>query len=302
MLSILIPIYNFNVVELVMELHRQTAELNVPVEILAFDDGSEAKWKALNRTLKDLLGVHYRELEHNKGRAAIRNYLARRANFEYLLFLDCDAGIVRNDFLKSYLNNLPAHPLVYGGRIYKDEPPQNPALYFHWYYGRFREQMDVKTRLMKPWHSFMTNNFVINKELFFSIGFNESLKQYGHEDTLFGMELARRQVPVLHIDNPVEHLGLEPVDVFLRKTDQAIENLLFLHKTGHRVDTRLMNTFEKVKGWKMVGPVRTILGILMPMITKNLAGRNVRLKAFDLYKLYRMLEVDRGSWIVARSS
>ncbi|RME04221.1 MAG: glycosyltransferase family 2 protein, partial [Bacteroidetes bacterium] len=46
MLSILIPIYNFNVVELVMELHRQATELDEPVEILAFDDGSEGKWKA----------------------------------------------------------------------------------------------------------------------------------------------------------------------------------------------------------------------------------------------------------------
>ncbi|GAB4245715.1 MAG: glycosyltransferase [Saprospiraceae bacterium] len=292
MLSILIPIYNFNVVELVMELHRQATELDEPVEILAFDDGSEGKWKALNRSLKDVPGVHYRELEKNKGRAAIRNYLARRANFEFLLFLDCDSGIVREDFLKTYLDYLPGHPLVYGGRVYKDEPPQNPKLYFHWYYGRFREQMDVATRKARPWHSFMTNNFVIDKALFLSIGFEESLTQYGHEDTLFGMELARRQVQVLHIDNPVEHLGLEPVEIFLRKTDQAIENLLFLRKTGRRVDTRLMNTLEAVERWKMSGLVRSILSAMWPLIKKNIYGRKVRLKAFDLYKLYKALCIE----------
>lgn len=289
MLSILIPIYNYNVVELVTELHRQAEHLDIPVEILAFDDGSEGKWKALNRRLKDVPGVHYRELERNKGRAAIRNYLARRANYDFLLFLDCDSGIVKDDFLATYLEYLPENPLVYGGRVYRDEPPQNPKLYFHWYYGRYREQMDVKTRSARPWHSFMTNNFVIRKDLFERILFDERLTQYGHEDTLFGMELARRQVPVLHIDNAVEHLGLEPVEVFLRKTDQAIENLIFLRQTGRRVDTRLMNTVEKVERWKMTGIVRGVLSLVMPAIKKNLAGKHIQLKAFDLYKLYRAL-------------
>ncbi|MBK9012976.1 MAG: hypothetical protein IPM82_02230 [Saprospiraceae bacterium] len=66
----------------------------------------------------------------------------------------------------------------------------------------------------------MTNNFLIPRQLFLEIQFDETLRQYGHEDTLFGMELARRQVPIVHIDNPLEHIGLEPVDVFLRKTEQ----------------------------------------------------------------------------------
>ena len=291
MLSILIPIYNFNVVELVTELHRQALELQQPVEILAFDDGSEDKWKALNRPLKDVPGVHYREMENNKGRSAIRNYLARRASYDFLLFLDCDAGMVKDDFLKSYLLKLPRHPVVYGGRVYQNEAPQNPALYFHWYYGRYREQMNTATRSARPWQAFMTNNFVIAKNLFLSIGFEESLTQYGHEDTLFGMELEKRQVPVLHIDNPVEHLGLEPVDVFLRKTDQAIENLLFLRKTGRRVNTRLMNTLEKVEACKMSRPVRLVLAALLPLIQQNLYGRRVWLKAFDLYKLHKALEL-----------
>ncbi len=296
MLSILIPIYNFNVVELVTELHRQAAALDVPVEITACDDGSDEEWKVLNRRLKDVPGVRYRELGKNKGRAAIRNYLARRANHDFLLFLDCDSGLVKEDFLATYLQYLPKHPLVYGGRIYREEPPQNADLYLHWYYGRYREQMDVATRSARPWHSFMTNNFVIRKDLFFSILFDESLTQYGHEDTLFGMELARRQVPVLHINNPVEHLGLEPTEVFLRKTDQAIENLLFLRKTGRRVDTRLLNSLEMVERMKMSGMVRSILSYILPLIKKNIYGKKVRLKAFDLYKLYRALSGVERSW------
>lgn len=293
MLSILIPIYNFDVGQLVSDLHQQSVALGVPVEILAFDDGSSEAWKTLNRAVQGLEGVHYLELPNNIGRAAIRNFLAHRANYDHLLFLDCDAGIVKPDYLQTYLSVITEHPVVCGGTIYADNPPPNPECFFRWYYGRHREQMDVHERASKPWYSFMTNNFVIRKDLFVAIGFDEKLTQYGHEDTLFGMELARRQVPVLHIDNPVVHLGLDTWEIFLRKTDQAIENLLFLRKTGCRLDTRLMNTLEMVEKWKMAPVVRVILKAMLPLIIRNLSGKNVHLKAFDLYKLYRALAANQ---------
>ena len=40
MFSILIPIYNFKVVDVVLELKAQAEKLDVPFEILCFDDAS----------------------------------------------------------------------------------------------------------------------------------------------------------------------------------------------------------------------------------------------------------------------
>ena len=81
--------------------------------------------------------------------------------------------------------------------------------YFHWKYGSLREQSSVEQRNLKPYHSFMTNNFLIPKSIFLAIRFEEALTQYGHEDTLFGMELQRRGVPIVHLANPLRHGGLE---------------------------------------------------------------------------------------------
>ena len=41
MLSILIPTYNYNVVPLVLDLHKQCLECEINFEILVFDDGSK---------------------------------------------------------------------------------------------------------------------------------------------------------------------------------------------------------------------------------------------------------------------
>jgi hypothetical protein len=50
--------------------------------------------------------------------------------------------------------------------------------------------------------------------------FSEDLKTYGHEDTLLGYDLFRNGIEIFHIDNPVEHTGLEDSSVLLRKPKQ----------------------------------------------------------------------------------
>ena len=54
MLSILIPIYNFAVKELVNELSSQAQDLNIPFEILCVDDTSKAIYIELNDGLEKL--------------------------------------------------------------------------------------------------------------------------------------------------------------------------------------------------------------------------------------------------------
>ena len=51
-----------------------------------------------------------------------------------------------------------------------------------------------------------------------------AVKGYGHEDTLFAMELKRHGFAVTHIDNPLEHIGIEPVEEFLRKSANGVTN------------------------------------------------------------------------------
>ncbi len=293
MFSILIPVFNFNIRPLVADLHRQCEANGSEFEILCFDDGSTEDFRHLNREVASHKNVIYKELPQNLGRSAIRNVLGKAARFPLLLFMDCDSKVVREGYVGEYLSEswklserlATATFIVYGGRCYSKIPPADPSLFFHWRYGIEREQSTAEQRCRSPYHSFMTNNFLIPRALFLSILFDENLRQYGHEDTLFGLELARRQVPILHIDNPLKHIGLEPAEVFLEKTRQGVENLAALWRRGAVIETRLLRMFLQVKKWRMGGLLAQVFKWSEPLIVSNLKSKNPGLRLFDFYKL-----------------
>ncbi|MEZ4961494.1 MAG: glycosyltransferase [Saprospiraceae bacterium] len=285
MLSILIPVYNFDIRPLVADLHGQCEASGKDFEIVCFDDGSSESFKKTNREIRGLEHLVYRELEQNLGRSAIRNALGKAARFPFLLFMDCDSKVVRKDFIQNYLAHLQPGALVYGGRSYGAQPPVDDAFYFHWLYGINREQSTAEQRRKFPYHSFMTNNFLVPSDIFLHIGFDETLTQYGHEDTLFGMELAKHNIPIVHIDNPLEHIGLEPAAVFLKKTRQGLENLALLWYAGKLVDTKLLRTFLALQRLGMQKPMAWLFSKTENSLVQNFTTKHPSLRLFDLYKL-----------------
>ncbi len=295
MLSILIPVYNFDIRNLVNDLNNQCTHLNIPFEIVCLDDGSQRKYKVKNREIISLEMVVYEELSQNLGRSKIRNELGKRASFEYLIFMDCDSKVVSKNYIKNYIeyikpvdnnNTAPVFDkLLYGGRCYSPFPPQNQDHLFHWTFGIHREQSSAKKRLEKPYHSFMTNNFFIPKKIFLEIPFDESLTQYGHEDTLFGMELRSNNISIVHIDNPLEHIGLEETEVFLGKSKKAIENLKVLYEKESGIETKLLNVFSSLRKFKFTWLFGKVFNIIEPLLIRNFRSKKPNLKQFDFYKL-----------------
>ena len=98
----------------------------------------------------------------------------------------------------------------------------------------------------------MTNNFAINKGLFAKILFNEELSGYGHEDTLFGFELKKINIHITHIDNPVLNNDLEKTSIYIKNTENSIENLykILLYKNFDQEliqDINLLAVFYRMK-------------------------------------------------------
>lgn len=286
MLSILIPIYNFEVVDFVKDLSNQASLCNIDFEILCFDDCSTPEFKVKNSPLATIKGVVYSDLPQNVGRSKIRNLLAEHAKYDYLLFLDCDSKNNTNQFIKNYISNVKPNTVVYGGRNYEAKPPANKDTFFRWWYGVNRETIGVEDRAKQPYHSFMTNNFMIPKELFLSIKLNEDLNGYGHEDTLLGIALKTKQIPILHIDNPLCHIGLESVDEFLQKTREGIQNLVLLIQSGQVDDSiKLYRYYNLVK---KIGIENKVLNYYLKNkinIEKKLARNRPNIRWFDIYKL-----------------
>ena len=142
MLSVLIPIYNFDIRPFVADLAEQAAALEVDCEIICFDDASDASFKELHKHLADNALVRYIESDENLGRSKVRNAMEREARYDNLLFLDCDGRVVRDDYLAQYAQ-IHAYDVVYGGRVYPKDAPTDNALLFHWYCGKQKEEVDV---------------------------------------------------------------------------------------------------------------------------------------------------------------
>ncbi len=290
-LSVLIPVFNRNVRELVAALVAQAPDWPGPLEIRLLDDDSAEEYRQQNRPLAALPLVQYQELSRNVGRAAIRNLLAAAAQHEWLLLLDNDSLLPDSQFLARYAAARARADVLIGGTAYEAAPPADPALLLRWRYGRAREARPAAQRQTAPYAQLTINNALLRAEVLRRFPLDERLTGYGHEDTRFGLELAAAQVPVLHLDNSVLHDGLEPAAVFLKKTYQAVRNLAHvLHTDGLGADTRLARTAQRLRSLGLAGAARATLGQMEAGLRRNLLANNPNLRALDALKLLWLLQ------------
>lgn len=286
MLSVLIPVYNFDVVPFVADLAKQCSVCNISFEIVCLDDCSAEKFRIKNAALKHIDNVVYEELPSNIGRSKIRNRLAEQAKFENLLFLDCDSKTNDTKFIENYIANIDGKSVVYGGRNYALNKPENPKEYFRWCYGVKRETISSGDRKKKMYSHFMTNNFCIPKAIYQSIKLDETIKGYGHEDTLFGIELKKQHVPILHIENSLCHIGLEDFETFIRKTEEGIANLnQLLNQNKVDESIKLLKAYKMVKKIGLEPAIYAYFQKNKSAILKRLQKEKTTLRWFDSYKL-----------------
>lgn len=225
MLSILIPTYNYDCTRLVHDLQVQAECAGIDYEIIVADDASPImSYREVNRKINVLPRCRLIELPENVGRARIRNRLADEAQGEWLLFMDADAEVISENFITDYLKYTDAD-VVCGGLCHADALPSPEVSLRYVYEKRADKKRTARYRAKNPYGHFITFCFMVRDKVFHSVRFDESITEYGHEDTLFGAELERRKVPILHIDNPMRQGGIETNEEFMEKTRASLRNL-----------------------------------------------------------------------------
>ena len=286
MISVLIPTYNYNAFSLVSILHKQLENEKVAFEIICLDDGSK-KFHSENQNINNLTNASYTILEKNIGRSAIRNLLAKKATFENLLFLDSDTIPVNKNFIATYLSEIDTdEKAVYGGVKYQEAKPSK-ELVFRWIYGKTRESLSAEERKKNQYLCFLTNCFLIKKSVFEQIKFDENLKNWGHEDTLFSYNLQQKKIKILHIENPVFHEGLENTATFLSKTEEALKGLIYLTENG-LIDpnyVKLSKSYDWLQKYGLIGFYKLFFKAIKNFSLKQFESKNPSLFLFDLYRL-----------------
>jgi glycosyltransferase involved in cell wall biosynthesis len=287
-ISICIPVYNFVIEPLIAKLSTEISAKSISAEIIVIDDASDLHYRPINHLIVKEYPVNYIQLEKNIGRSAIRNLFLTYAKSPLLLFLDCDVMPASNEFISEYLLLENQKAVVCGGIKYASEPPSRKNK-LHWKYGCIRESQTAIKRNKYPYRYFFASNFLIHKEILKAIRFNEELRGYGYEDTLYGIELERKSIELKHIDNPVEHLKLDSGEEFVLKTENALKNLYSLYNSKQY-------SLEKFIKIVRANNISRMLGLTTPAsfiydrfgkttIRRKLIDGNCNLRLLDLYKL-----------------
>ncbi|MNK51995.1 Glycosyl transferase family 2 [compost metagenome] len=284
MLSILIPVYNYNILPLASELIKQCSSCGITFEILFLDDASQ-EFTIENERINLFENASYSILEKNIGRSAIRNLLANKAVYENLLFLDADTMPVYDNFIAKYIATIK-NSIVFGGLLYEKKKPSREQL-LRWIYGKEREALSLSERNKNPSNTALVSNLLIKKEILLRFPFDENLTKYGYEDLLFFAVLKSNEIEIKHIQNPVFHLNLENSNLFLSKTKTALENLFFLSSSNKvsKNESKIIDSFELLKKLKLSSFFYFIFKKSERKIELNLLSDKPSLFLFDIYKL-----------------
>jgi glycosyltransferase involved in cell wall biosynthesis len=294
-LSVLIPVFNRDVSELVRALLAQTPAWPGPTEIRLLDDGSAEEYRVINRLLAMLPGVVYQELTANLGRAAVRNQLVASAQHEWVLLLDNTSRLMDSHYLARYAAVLGQAPVVVGGVRYADQAPAEPALRLRWLYGQQREARSLAQRQAAPYSQLLVNNLLLSKVICQQFPFDEGLRGYGHEDTKLGWQLAVAGVLIHNLENPVLHAGLETATAFLEKSKQAVHNFArLLREDNLGADSKLARTARHLQRARLAASARMALTLSEPLLKRNLLSKRPFLSALDALKLLWLLREEAG--------
>ncbi len=283
MLSILIPTKDYDCRLLVEALSRQGEMLNVPYEIVLGEDGSSREGVELNRPMAQLPKCRIVEYSENQGRARIRNLLAEEARYENILFIDSDAIVEKSDFLETYLHALQSNDIVCGGLYHSVTIPSPDCALRYKYEKRADKKRLASIRAKHPYNDFSTFNFAIKRNIFLSIRFDEGIKNYGYEDTLFGHQIKKRGYFVKHIDNPLLHAGLESNEIYIKKVERSLETLYAIRK---EIDsTPLLSAYRRLQGLGLVALFAWMWRLAKRPLRENLMSETPSLFLFNIYKL-----------------
>lgn len=293
MLSILIPTYNYDAYPLAKEASTQAIAAKIDFELICIDDGSHSPENLKNEQINALKNSIFFAHDKNLGRSGIRNFLAEKATYENLLFLDSDVEIFDSKFLSTYLEYITQNTeIIYGGIIYQKEKPLDSQL-LRWVYGNEREALSLNQRIKNPHLTFLTLNFVIKKALFKKIRFNEDMPNLRNEDLVYAMDAKKAGVTVTHIDNPVIHLGIEDSKIFLSKTKETLQSFRIIIKNGflEPQEALITRVAQKIQNLKLAFVFKIIWVLLKGSFTKNLLSKKPSLFIFDLYRLCYYLQL-----------
>ena len=281
-LSLLIPVYRDSCVSQVTALLRQCRDLNMPWEIVVVDDGSPSSFDAMNDEIGSMHGCRLIKRRKNVGRAAIRNFLAREALFDTLLYID--AGMMPSEgFVATYVRYIGKADVVVGSlRVAKAIVDKSNLRCLNEL--KAERGYSVGKSNEHPYNNFHSGNFMAKSQVVLDNPFRENIKTYGYEDTLFGKGLAERRVSIVHIDNPLLFVRFETNERFLEKTEEAMRTL-YDYRKELKGYSALLHLVDSLRRHHLLWITVWITRLTNAVVRRSLMGKHPSLFLYNVFRV-----------------
>ena len=286
LVSVLIPFLRDDPLPLLTALETEAKGLVGAVELVLMDDGTDdaALTAAIQARIAAMaLPVKLISLSANEGRSRGRNRLASAARAGHLLFLDSDMRPDTPHFLGAWADLVrDTDPAVAFGGFSLLQAPTDARFAVHRSMAAKSECLPCEVRALTPEKYVYTSNLLVRRDVFEAEAFDGAFSGWGWEDVEWAMRVSRRY-PVIHVDNPATHMGLDTVQALAGKYEQSAPN--FARVIAKHPD--IIGGYASFKAARMLKRLPGI-GLLRPMMkaTATLSVLPVATRAFAL-RLYR---------------
>ena len=290
MISILIPCFDYNAYPLVSILEKQALMLKIDFEIICIDDGSFSSKNDVNQKINLLTNSKFIESKKNIGRINNRLLLAEKSQYEWLIFLDVDTLPNDDNFLKNYIDQLNKGMMIIGGCIYKE--PENENFSLRYKFGKLREEINSKTRNKNPYKYISSCNFMCKRNVLIDVLSSIKTISYGN-DYIFGSLIKKMGIDVKHIDNPVLIDNIDENQIFIKKTHNALDNLIssYNNKIIKKHSISILKAYMILDNLLLKNVFVKITDLYKNLLKRNLYRKDPNLFLFDLYRLNYLCKI-----------
>jgi glycosyltransferase involved in cell wall biosynthesis len=236
-LSVVTPFHRHDPSPLLERLAHAPAD----VEFVLLDDGSgSAELLAHVLAAAERLGAPARVIvwSENRGRSAARNRLIGAARGEYVLFLDADMLPDARDFLRIWLGVIQTQrPFVAFGGLSLAHTAFTPETALHHSLFANSDCRPAHRRARAAAQFTASANLLVHRDVLAAHPFDDSFVGWGFEDVEWALRVVAH-TPILHVDNPATHAGLDSVETLMRKSAEAGPNFARLARKHPREVSR----------------------------------------------------------------
>ena len=181
--------------------------------------------------------------------------------------------------------------IFFGGSIYKKS--ENPNCSLRYKFGKKREEINSIQRNKNPYKYVSSRNFMCKKDVIVEALSKIESVSYGN-DYVFGSILKRKRIDIFHFDNPVLIENIEENSIFIRKTHQALDNVIKCYKEGklQKHSITLLKVYRILEVLLMKGVFIKLTNIFRDKIKQNLYKENPDLFLFDVYRLSYICKIN----------